>query len=186
MLQTVYHTLFQPAIFQSAKDLKASWWQGALMVILVSTLLTLSMGSGWTTQQLAIGLPLAWGQSLLSWWVFALLFHFASDIFGGSGRIQNVLAATGFSVAPLLLWPLLTAFQFQLGALGQTLAVVGAMGLVFWCLVLLGHLLAVSEALSLDRALGALVMTLFLVGVLFVSTVVLSGLQIAFWGASLL
>lgn len=186
MLQTVYHTLFQPAIFQSSKDIKASWWQGALMVVGVSTLLTLSMASGWNTQQLVMGLPLAWGQSLLAWWFFSLLFHFASDIFGGSGRIQQVLTATGFAMSPLLLWPLLTAFQFQLGSLGETLAVVGAMGLVFWCLTLLSRLLAASEALSLDRALGALVMTLFLVGVLFIAALVLSGLQIAFWGASLL
>lgn len=186
MLQTVYHTLFQPAIFQSVKDIKASWWQGALMVLVVSTLLTLSTASGWNTQQLAVGLPLAWGQSLLAWWFFSLLFHFSSDIFGGSGRMQHVLTATGFSMTPLLLWPLLVAFQLQLGAMGETLAVVGAMGLVFWCLTLFGRLLAASESLSLDRALGALVMTLFLVGILFVSTVVLSGLQIAFWGASLL
>lgn len=186
MLQTVYHTLFQPATIQSAKDIKASWWHGALMVILVSTLFTLSMASGWTLQQLVLGLLLAWGQSLLTWWFLSLLFHFASDIFGGSGRIQQVLTATGFAITPLLLWPLLTAFQIQWGAPGQTLAVVGAMGLVFWCLTLLGRLLAVSESIPLDRALGALVMTLFLVGVLLMSTVVLSGLQIAFWGASLL
>lgn len=186
MLQTVYHTLFQPATFQSAKDIKASWWQGALMVVLVTTLCTLSMASGWTPQQLVFGLPLAWGQALLSWWFFSLLFHFTSDIFGGSGRIQQVLTATGFSITPLLLWPLLMTFQIQLGALGQTLAVVGAMALVFWCLALLGRLLAMSESITLDRALGALVMTLFLVGILFISTLVLGGLQIAFWGASLL
>lgn len=186
MLQTLYYTLFQPSVFQSKSSFDAPWWQGALVVLCVSTLSVFAMASGWNGQQLSLGLLLAWGQALLSWWFFSLLFHFASDIFGGKGRIQHVLAATGFASAPLLFYPLLKVFSQQGGSPGQTLAVVGAMVLVFWALSLLSYLLSLSESFSLDKALGALVMTLFLVGALVFSGVVLGGLQIAFWGASLL
>lgn len=186
MLQTLYDTLFQPSAFQAKPTFVVPWWQGGIVVLCVSTLCVFSMASGWNSQQLGTGLCLAWGQAMLSWWFFALLFHFSSDIFGGKGRIQHVLAATGFASAPLLFYPLLKVFAMQGGSVGQTLAVVGAMVLVFWALTLLSYLLALSESFSLDKALGALVMTLFLVGVLLFSGVVLGGLQIAFWGASLL
>ncbi len=186
MLQTLYYTLFQPSVFQSRASFAAPWWQGALVILCVTTLSVFAMASGWNGQQLGLGLVLAWGQALLSWWFFSLLFHFASDIFGGKGRIQHVLAATGFASAPLIFYPLLKVFAQQAGKPGQTLAVIGAMVLVFWALTLLSHLLALSESFSLDKALGALVMTLFLVGALLFSGVVLGGLQIAFWGASLL
>lgn len=186
MLHTVYHTLFQPAVFKTETAFQPAWWQGGLLVLCVSTLATLTSAQGWSTQQLMVGLPLAWGQALLAWWFFSLLFHFASDIFGGQGRIGRVMAAVGFAIAPWIFTPLLRVFAQQGGATGQILAVLGALVLGFWSLALLAHLLALSESLSLDRALGALVMTLFLVGVLLTVSLVLSGLQIAFWGAALL
>ena len=165
-----------------------SWWQGALLVLLVSTLSTLAMAGpqGWNGQQLSIGLPLVWGQSLLFWWLFSLLLHFSADVFGGEGRIAQTLAACGVASTPfLLLGPLMVLAQ-RFGRAGQTLSLLLGMGLVFWAVALLSRLLVNSASLPLDRTLGVLVLSFFLMGALVAASFVLGGLQLAFWGASLL
>lgn len=181
LLQTVYFTLFEPAQIGKHSH-KRIWWQAALIIWLVSTLLVFTQAGNQASPPIGLALITAWLGSFLGWWGFSLLLHFSADIFGGQGRFADTMTAVGLSSLPLLFLAPLAALPNLLGTWGYTLSLLGKMALVFWLLALLVLAIHHSEAFSLDRAIGALILTVGVMLILGVTTIILFGLQLTLWG----
>lgn len=183
LLDTVYTTLFRPA--EPMRIQGRQWWQAATLVWLVSSLQTLGSASGLKPAQLGLALLVGWLSSLLLWWLASLMLHFTADLFGGQGRFADCMTGIGLALTPLLLSAPVNALPNLLGDAGHTLGLLAWMGLLFWVLALLARNLSRAESFSLDRSLGALILSgVFTFALLGVSGL-LSLLQIFLWGAML-
>ena len=187
MLQIVYESLFQPHQLCDRFD-TLRWWQGGIVLLFSATLLTFSLAgmSHWNGAQLFWGWSSMLLQTLVCWWGFSLIHGFSSEIFGGNGRIRDLMTASGLACAPFILLPPLLAIGNGFGQTGTQLAFLFALALFFWSLSRLSQFTATSAHLSFDRALGSLLMSGFLLLVLLGSTALLAGFQLAFLGASFL
>lgn len=180
--ETVFLTLFRPALASQERIQKRYWWQAALLVWLSTTLVTFSL-----EQAAPMGLRLAvsWLSSLLLWWLGSLMLHFCADLFGGKGRFADMMTGTGLAVTPLILSAPLAALPNLLGNFGHTLSLLAWMGLSFWVLALLALNLSRAESFSLDRSLGTLILSGAFSAALLFALGLLGLLQIFLWGAML-
>jgi hypothetical protein len=177
---TLYLNLFRPGGALKQCIHRRYFWQAAVTLWLGGSFLTFSQAHG-----AAVGLRLAmtWLGGFLLWWLGTLMLHFCADLFGGQGRFADLMTATGLAFTPLLLSAPLSALPNALGGLGHTLSLLGWLGLGFWILALLALYLSKAESFSLDRALGALILSASLTGALVFALGVLGMLQIFAWGA---
>lgn len=185
LLETVYTTLFRPGPALQARIHRHHWWQAATLVWLVSSIQTLSNSAGMNPGHIGLALVIGWLACLLFWWLASLMLHFTADLFGGQGRFADCMTGIGLAITPLILAAPVNALPNLLGNTGHTLALLAWMGLCFWVLALLARNLSTAESFSLDRSLGALVLSgIFGMALIFMSGL-LSILQIFLWGALL-
>ena len=185
LLETVYSTLFRPGTAVYARVNRRHWWQAAVLVWLVSTLLTFSAASGLHGGQIGLALLAGWLSTLLIWWLGSLMLHFCADLLGGQGRFADTMTGTGLSLTPLMFAAPLGALPNLLGQAGHTLGLLAWMGLIFWVAALLAKHLCAAEAFSLDRSLGSLVLSGVFFAALFFAAGLLLVLEIFLWGAML-
>lgn len=180
---TFFDVLFRPGAIEPVN--RSQWWQSALLVWLVSTVMSLSGATGLSGAQISLALGAGWLTSLLLWWVSALLLHFTADLFGGQGRFADTMTGIGLALAPMIFIAPLHSLPNLLGTLGHTLALLGSMGLIFWTAALLAKHLGSAERFSLDRSLGALVLGGVFAAALLMASGLSALLQVILWGAML-
>lgn len=185
LFQTVYSTLFEPAQMLSHYARRNYWWQAAIIVLLSATLwLFTSLGLA-QSQRLGLSLVIVWGSAFLIWWWSSLMLHFSADLLGGRGRFADTMTGVGLAALPLIFIAPLQALPNLLGNLGYTLSLLGQMGLAFWVLALVTQALRHSEAFSLDRSIGSLILA-FAINLAFVFSLgLIFMLQLMNWGLSL-
>jgi len=187
LLQTTFSTLFHPSEAFQSRAHRSHWWQAATLLWLISSLLTFSAAGnvGLSAGQMAMGLVIGWGSTLLCWWICSMLLHFSSEIFGGQGRLADTMTSVGLACLPLIFIAPMTALPNLFGTTGYTLALLGWMGLIFWVLALLTLALSAAQRFSLDRSIGALILGVIVSAALVCGSVALFVLQLFFWGAQL-
>ncbi|MEZ0374430.1 MAG: YIP1 family protein [Candidatus Sericytochromatia bacterium] len=185
LLDTVFTTLFQPGPALQARIHRRHWWQAATLVWLVSSLLTFSAAARLTPAQMGLALLCGWLAMLMLWWLASLMLHFTSDLFGGQGRFADCMTGIGLALTPLMLAAPVNALPNLLGDAGHTLAMLAWMGLLFWVVALLARNLSTAESFSLDRSLGALILSGIFVAALMFASGLLGLLEIFLWGAML-
>ncbi len=182
-LATYFDVLFHPG--SNTRIDRQHWWQAAVLVWLVSSILSLSAANGLSGAQISLALAAGWLGSLLMWWVSTLLIHFTADLFGGQGRFADTMTGIGLAIAPMMFIAPLQALPNLFGNLGHTLALLGGMGLLFWTAALLAKHLRIAERFSLDRSLGALILACVFATALVAVSGISILLQIFVWAARL-
>ncbi|MGV3526724.1 MAG: Yip1 family protein [Candidatus Sericytochromatia bacterium] len=182
LFQTLFVAWFRPAEL-GARAHRAHWWQAAVLLWLTTSLHVLLQAgrAEWGQGQVFLGLLISWASSFFLWWLGTLLLHFSADLFGGRGRFADTMTATGLAVAPLVLLAPVAALPNVFGNFGYTLHLLAQMGLGFWCLALLVMSLSHAERFSLDRAVGAVVLSSVFAGALVGGAGLLLVFQFLFW-----
>lgn len=183
LLSTVYSTLFQPG--RADLTHRSHWWQAAVLVWLVSSVATFSAAHALNPGTLALALISGWLGAALLWWLSTLMLHFCADLFGGQGRFADTMTGVGLAVTPLILLAPVNALPNLLGQAGHTASLLAWMGLVFWVGALITRNLCAAEGFSLDKSLGALILSGVFMGALLFSGGLLLLLKIFLWGAML-
>ncbi len=174
-----YSSLLRPSVVFEQEAKGSRWQHAALTVFLVSVLLALSTYQDY----MLLGLLINSVSALLLWWAGSLVLHFCADLFQGQGRFVDAMTATGMAMTPLVLAAPITALPNLLGELGYTLSFVAWMGIVFWTVCLLAVNLSKVESFSIDRALGAMVLSGVFTGALFLACIALGMMQLFLWGS---
>ncbi len=185
ILQTVYSTLFEPAQMLEHYTRRQYWWQAAVAVLLSATLWLFTQLGLAHNQHLGLSLLIVWGSAFIIWWWCSLMLHFSADLFGGKGRFADTMTAVGLAALPLIFIAPLQSLPNLIGDLGYTLNLLGQMGIAFWVLALLTLGLGHSEAFSLDRSIGSLILA-FVINLAFIFSIgLIFMLQLMNWGLSL-
>lgn len=182
LFQTLFVAWFRPAEL-GGRARRAHWWQAAVLLWLVTSLQVLLQAgrADWAQSQVFLGLLISWATSFFLWWLGTLMLHFSADLFGGRGRFADAMTATGLAAAPLLLLAPVAALPNLFGNVGYTLSLLAQMGIGFWCLALLVLALSQAERFSLDRAVGAVVLSSVFAGALAGGAGLLVVFQLVFW-----
>jgi hypothetical protein len=183
VLYAYYLVLFRPGQAFQRFGQRANWWYAALAVLAGATVLALHLAA---LQQSGIGqllptLLIIWGIAGLGWFKATLFLSFTADLFGGQGRMLDTMTSLGLASLPLVLAAPLLALPNLLGQVGFSLRLVGIVVLGFWCFALGAQALRAAQELPLDKAIGSLVVSLFLGLGLGAAVMILSLSQFALW-----
>lgn len=156
-LDIFYNILFHPAqefkvvaIGPVPKDLLLAY--SAIIVIVVSAIgvVYTPMASA-TTEGITFHMLLAGFSGIVFWVVSGSIFALTSYIFCQRGRPMTLLILTGYATLPWLFLPVTMLFKDVLGSIGNTIAIMGALGLWLWTTVLYLMALKYTYSLSLER-----------------------------------
>jgi len=187
LLQTFFSTVFIPSSLKERAH-RTYWWQAAVFILITTALQTFSLAGKYefSAVQLAMGIALCWGSSIISWWLLALLLHFTADLLGGEGRFADTMTGLGLASLPFIFCIPLSSLPNMLGRTGHTLALLGNMGLIFWGLTLCVLALSAAQKFSVDRAIGSVILGFVFALALVLGGTLLGGMQLFFWASQLL
>lgn len=128
---------------------------GAVIVFLVSGIGVLYSPMIATTSGLFLKFLLSATTGLILWLFTGTVFSTAAYIFGTRGRPQTLLILTAYATLPWVLLPSVMLFKGTLGAFGQTISILGSLGIWLWTVILFLMALRYTYNLTLERVLLA-------------------------------
>lgn len=156
-----YDLLFHPT-HAFPKQALHRYWGLAACTLFLATLLHALTQAGSYHQSLLLLLPqflIHAGAVFLLWIFFSLVVNLSADLFGGKGRIIDTMTSLGLAGLPFVLLAPVKALPNVLGTPGFSLELLLSIGICFWVLVLCVLGIQAVHQLSLDKAIGSLVIS---------------------------
>jgi hypothetical protein len=158
-LNIVYNILFHPtqefrvvAIGPVPKDLLLVY--SILFVLFISGMGIIYSPMVISTDGLAFKILISALTGLLFWLFSGAVFSITAFVFGRRGRPLTLLILTGYATLPWLFLPVMMQFK-AFGAIGNTIAIFGSLGLWLWSTILYLMAIKYTYELSLERILLA-------------------------------
>lgn len=159
-LSIVYNVLFHPtqefrviSMGPVPKDLLLAFATGIVLFVSGTGVVYSPMVQ--STQGLMFKLVMSSLSGLLFWLFSTAVFASAAYVFCRRGRPQTLLILTGYATLPWIFLPVVMLFKGTFGAVGNTVAVFGSLGLWLWSAVLYLMAIKYTYDLTLDRILLA-------------------------------
>lgn len=159
-LDTLYDTLFHPIITFRALDETETTnpkflFYALTAVITVSALAPLIQlaNTGGDFGGLALGIPFSTIIGVAVWGFMALTTGLWAYAFTGHARIRTFLTLSGLATLPWILMGPVSVLKFGLGPIGTAIAVLGALLIWLWSVLLFGLALMITYRMTIERAL---------------------------------
>jgi hypothetical protein len=159
-LDTLYDTLFHPIItFRALDETETAnphfLFYALAAVITVSALAPLIQlaNTGGDFGGLALGIPFSTIIGVAVWGFMALTTGLWAYAFTGHARIRTFLTLSGLATLPWILMGPVSVLKFGLGPIGTAIAVLGALLIWLWSVLLFGLALMITYRMTIERAL---------------------------------
>ncbi|WP_373532431.1 YIP1 family protein [Vampirovibrio sp.] len=181
-LDTLYDTLFHPiatfrALDEAAPVQPQPLFYALTAVIAISALApVIQMANvGGDTGGLALGIPLSSIAGVAIWAFMGLTTGLLAYAFTGQAKIRTFLTLSGLATLPWLLMGPVSVLKFGLGPIGAVIAILGALLVWLWSVLLFGLALMVTYRMTVERAMIVLATP-------FITLLILLGWILGFFG----
>jgi hypothetical protein len=159
-LDILYDTLFHPIItFRALDETEATnpqfLFYALAAIITVSALAPLIQlaNTGGDLGGLPLGIPVSTLIGVAVWGFMGLATGLWAYAFTGHARIRTFLTLSGLATLPWILMGPVSVLKFGLGPMGAAIAVLGALLIWLWSVLLFGLALMITYRMTIERAL---------------------------------
>ena len=159
-LDTLYDALFHPisafrALGESTPMHNRPLFYALAAVILVSALAPLIQlaNVGGDPAGLVLAIPLSTIIGVAVWGFMGLTTGLLAYAFTGQARIRTFLTLSGLATLPWLFMGPVSALKFGLGPMGTGIAILGALLVWLWSVLLFGLALMITYRMTVERAM---------------------------------